>query len=237
LLPCALAGALLLAAYPARAQDDSRAAEAKKACAAGRVDQGVEILAELFAQTGDVNYVYNQGRCYQQNGVHDKAILRFREYLRRSPDLPATERQEVEGFIAEAEQQVQKRQAVQADREEKSGMSTLRKAGLGLGALGLVGIGTGVVLSFKVRSEQESFERDLAAKDEVPNQWIAQRNRTGARLETFQWMAYGVGAAALAGGVACYLIGARQPREPAVALGWAPPPAGRGLTTTVRVRF
>jgi tetratricopeptide (TPR) repeat protein len=235
LCACLLAGALLLSAAPARAQGaDPREAAAKKACAAGRVDEGVELLAELFANTGDVNYVYNQGRCYQQNGVHDKAIQRFREYLRRSPDLPAAERQEVERFISEAEEQVRQRQ-VAAAKESEARSPVWRTASLALGGLGVVAVGTGVVLSLKVRSAEKAFERDLAALTEVDNRWIGDRNRDGARLETFQWVAYGVGAAALAGAVASYLVGGRSGREPPGAVSWAPAPGG--FSTAVAVRY
>jgi len=41
----------------------------------------VDLLAQLFVETGDVNYIYNQGRCYEQNGKFGEAILRFREFF------------------------------------------------------------------------------------------------------------------------------------------------------------
>jgi hypothetical protein len=67
------------------------------------VTDGVAILAELFASTGDLDYVYNQGRCYQQNNRPDEAIARFREYLRRARVLSKGDRDEVESFIKELE--------------------------------------------------------------------------------------------------------------------------------------
>jgi hypothetical protein len=104
---CGTAAALLLCltakAWAAPADDDARAGEAKKLCAAGQVTDGVAILAELFARTGDVDYVYNQGRCYQQNNRPDESIARFREYLRRARGLSTQERSEVETFLKELE--------------------------------------------------------------------------------------------------------------------------------------
>jgi hypothetical protein len=106
-----LAGLSLLAASgaglrEARAQesDDARRIEARAACAAGQVEKGIGILARLFAETGDYTWVYNQGRCYQQNGRAAEAINRFREYLRRAQGLSAEDTREVQGFIRELEQ-------------------------------------------------------------------------------------------------------------------------------------
>ena len=57
--------------------------EARKACAAGRVGEGIEMLAALLTEYGHANYIYNQARCYQQNGKLEQAISRFKEYGRR----------------------------------------------------------------------------------------------------------------------------------------------------------
>ncbi len=68
---------------------------ARKACLSGDVAKGASILSELYVQTNDATYIYNQGRCFEQNGQYDEAILRFREYLRKhadagtKPDAPA----------------------------------------------------------------------------------------------------------------------------------------------------
>src|SRR5689334_17575967 len=97
-LPLALGALMLLSAGGARAEEESRQVKAKRACAAGRVEEGVELLAALYAESGDVNYVYNQGRCYQQNGRGDQALNRFREYLRRATNATPEERREVQGF-------------------------------------------------------------------------------------------------------------------------------------------
>jgi hypothetical protein len=46
----------------------------------------VAILAELFVESRDPTYVFNQARCFQQNGHNREAIDRFREYLRIASD-------------------------------------------------------------------------------------------------------------------------------------------------------
>ncbi len=95
------------AAAWAQAPVDRRALDAKKACIAGRVDLGVEILAELYAETNEPNYLYNQARCYQQNDRLPQALSRFREYLRKAPTLAVAERTQVDGYIKEIEGQIE----------------------------------------------------------------------------------------------------------------------------------
>jgi hypothetical protein len=86
---------------------EQREADARKACAAGRVEAGIEVLAELLTEYSHPNYIYNQGRCYQQNGRAEQAISRFKEYLRAAQDISADERERVERFIKELEAEVQ----------------------------------------------------------------------------------------------------------------------------------
>ncbi len=103
--------AFLLAGAPARAQRvDPRETQSRSECLAGRFQARVDLLAQMFAETGDVNYIYNQGRCYEQNGKPDEAILHFREFLRKAKNLSAEESAEVNGHIAEC-------QAMKAERE------------------------------------------------------------------------------------------------------------------------
>lgn len=74
---------------------------AKKACAEGDVQTGVSILADLYVHSNVSTHIYNQGRCYEQNHQWVRAIDRFREYLRKSPDLGPEVKAETESHIAE----------------------------------------------------------------------------------------------------------------------------------------
>jgi hypothetical protein len=94
------------AASSTKAQEKS----AKKACAAGDFRKGVEILAELYVETNDVNHIFNQGRCYEQNHQWESAIDRFREYLRKNKGS-ATEQAEAERHLADCESFQQKEEA------------------------------------------------------------------------------------------------------------------------------
>jgi hypothetical protein len=89
LIVCYLTQALAISAWgkPPRADNRrSREDEAKKACAVGDVSKGIDILAELFVESNRFVFVYNQGRCHQQNGHWEKAINRFEEFLRKDGD-------------------------------------------------------------------------------------------------------------------------------------------------------
>ena len=99
----------LLASQPALAGSNTALdKQARKACLSGDYVKGVSILAELFVDTGDVNYLYNQGRCYEQNVRYVEAAERFREYLRKATKLAAKERSETEQHIADCEAAIAK---------------------------------------------------------------------------------------------------------------------------------
>lgn len=89
-------------AIPAFGQEqDPRDVQAQKDCVAGKTDSGVALLAELYATTGNPNFLYNQARCYQHVARAGEAIERFREYLRVAKDIPADERADVENRLQE----------------------------------------------------------------------------------------------------------------------------------------
>jgi hypothetical protein len=77
------------------------------ACLAGDPAKGVELLAELFVDTNDFNYIFNQARCFEQNHRYEDAISRFREFLKKAPNLSASDRADVEKQIAECQRFLQ----------------------------------------------------------------------------------------------------------------------------------
>jgi hypothetical protein len=73
---------LLLWTWPATAaSQQAQERAARKACLSGAYTKGVDILADLFVSTKDLTYIFNQGRCFEQNRRYEDAIGRFREYL------------------------------------------------------------------------------------------------------------------------------------------------------------
>jgi hypothetical protein len=78
---------LHLAVPPVKAASvESRERVAKKACLAGDVAKGVAILADLYVTTDNPVFIFNQGRCFEQNGKYEEAIIRFREFLLKNQD-------------------------------------------------------------------------------------------------------------------------------------------------------
>lgn len=76
---------------------------AKSLFAAGKYEEAIELLGQLYADTGNPVYLRNVGRCYQRLRLPEKAIASFEEYLLRGKDVSAAERDEVRGFIREME--------------------------------------------------------------------------------------------------------------------------------------
>jgi hypothetical protein len=226
-----------LAQPPAPAgEEDPRAIEARKACASGEVERGIKLLADYLTTTNDATAIYNMGRCYQQNGMPDKAVPQFREYLRKAPDLTAQDRADVERTIAELESQRSKAPALRgptliepapqpgvgSTAADVEGRPALRTTGLALGAVGVVAVGASVVFGLNVRSANS----DLHDPAKVPD-WSAYHKRQdeGRRAETLQWVMLGVGGAALVAGAVCYVLALPRPQETALAP-WLVPGGG-----------
>lgn len=115
-------GIVLVLASVALAQaQDPREIEARKDCLTGKYEAGTALLAELFAETGNPNFVYNQARCFEQNAKPDEAIQRFREYLRIAGTLSADEKAAVDGHIAEC-------RAMKAEQEQQRAAAPVEPA-------------------------------------------------------------------------------------------------------------
>jgi hypothetical protein len=103
-IPVFVTGLMIVGSAAAASAADSREArerEARKACFTGNVDRGVEILVDLYGETGHPNYIYNQARCFERNGKYDQALLSYEDYLRKAKDLGEDERAQVEKSMTE----------------------------------------------------------------------------------------------------------------------------------------
>jgi hypothetical protein len=76
---------------------------ARKACLSGDYAKGVEILSDLFIDTKDPNFIFNQARCFEQNNRCEEAVSRFREYLRKASGLSAEDKADTEKHIADCQ--------------------------------------------------------------------------------------------------------------------------------------
>jgi len=104
-LAAALALSSIAVAATAGKEEKTKSLEnqARAACLLGDYQKGTEILVRLFIQTNRAVYLFNQGRCYQQNHRWEQAIDRFREFLRKVPDLEDSLKAQVKAHIAECE--------------------------------------------------------------------------------------------------------------------------------------
>jgi hypothetical protein len=230
-----------LGARPALAQapsTEARVTEARKACLTGDYQRGAALLAELFADTGDATYIYNQARCYQQNSRPTEAINHFREYLRVAKNLPADVITETEGHIREME----KDKAASAPTtvapppvavpppaptpapprsgpivigspgDSAGGGSergrTQKLAGIIVASVGGAAVIGGIVFGLKTKSLQDDVEKN----------YDRGTYDSGKSAATLQWVFYGIGGAAIATGAVLY------------GLGWR---AGNGETSSV----
>ncbi len=218
---------------PAVAQaKDPRELEARKECLAGRYQKGIDVLADLFTESGDPNYIFNQARCFQQNNRPEEAISRFREYLRKAKDLPKDELAEVQGYIKECEdvkgeQTADKRvvpppapavdvKAVavaasieQQEQSDRAAGRRMRIVGIVCGAVGVAAIGGAIAMGLRA----QALERDFEARYTKTNQFDKPLYNQGQRAETLQWITYGVGAVGVGVGALFYYLGTRTSSE------------------------
>ena len=220
---------------------------AKKACATGNYQEGVDTLADLFVDTNDVVYVYNQGRCYQQNNRWEQAISRFQEYLRKARDLPASERAETQRQIDDCQESLAKASPavpppmaatnptpaaqsatpaplsqpeptdLHSTASQGSRGKGLRVAGLIVAGVGVAAVGTGVGLALKANSLSTA-------------EYSRSRESERSSLRTWGFVSYGVGAAAIATGAVLYVVGWTRRSSSSVAFLPSVAPDGASLS-------
>ena len=244
---------------------EQREAEAYQACAAGRVEAGIEILASLLVDYGHPNYIYNQARCYQQNGRAAPALSRFREYRRAVPNGPPEERARIDRFVAELEAELRRAPAPPAsapaalvtagpsaapsrvapampalrdsarDAPVVPAPHRLRPWAVALAVLAVAGSATGIAAGLHVRSLSQEVETAPSGRFSVEE--LAAQQSQGQRFEAIEWIGYGLGSAAALGAAVIFVLDARAagPRG-SDRLTAQPLPAG-GATLLLRGRF
>jgi tetratricopeptide (TPR) repeat protein len=232
--------------------------EARKACLEGDYVKGVSILSDLFLDSKDASYIYNQGRCYEQNERYQEAIGRFREYMRTpgSEDTPIAQK-----HIAECEALERKRNpsAVEpgtqpvvqptatpvavvpaapvpaqptAIVQQSPDVTTIAGSGLRTAGVVTAGIGAAGLITGVVLNLKAN---SLASSIEPPNTYQRSVESSRKNYQTFSWVGYGVGAAGIVTGAILYGIGWSRGNSTDVAL---LPAIGPGLAgATVRGAF
>jgi hypothetical protein len=240
----ALAGVMAGGSLPARAEIpaesdlEAREAEAKRACDAGRVQEGARLLTELLRRTNDGTYIFNLGRCHQQNGQADKALREFRTYLRR-PDQDPAAAAAARAYIAQLDPPPPA-PAVNPPSDLPPALPAaaavpspaapvvppadlispapspspsppgrvLRVAALVTGGVGLAGLVTGAAYALQTHGLEQE-KREALERQDKPPEWFEGQDQKGERAERLQWLCLGVGGAALAAGGVLYYFGER----------------------------
>ena len=108
---------LLFAPFAQAAGKEAKERAARKACLSGDYTKGVEILSDLFIDTKDANFIFNQARCFEQNNRCEEAVSRFREYLRKASGLSAEDKADTEKHIADCQALIGTKTAPEAKAE------------------------------------------------------------------------------------------------------------------------
>jgi tetratricopeptide (TPR) repeat protein len=109
---------LLTAQSAHAASKDSMKRAAKTACLSGDYTKGVALLAELYVDTNDPIFIFNQGRCFEQSGRYEDAVIRFREYQRKNADAGHQPDAEAEKHIADCLALLDKQKAPAPEQEQ-----------------------------------------------------------------------------------------------------------------------
>jgi hypothetical protein len=213
----------------------ARERAARKACLMGDFAKGVEILSDLFLDTGDLNEIFNQGRCLEQNSRYADAIARFREYLVKGAKLTSEDRADAERHITVCESYIRKAEAekiaaapaaptsaappiASAHAEAPPAVTTAPAAQVTTAASDGVragdGLRTGGVITASVGAAAlvagivlNLKVNSMTSDLEKPYAYNRSTDSTRETYKTMTWMAYGVGGAAVAAGAVLYAIG------------------------------
>ncbi len=222
--------------------DDKIAKEraAKKACLTGDADGGVALLADLYVETNDANHIFNQGRCLEQVGRCEDAIIRFREYLRKTKDAGNISDGRAERHITECEEVLSKANNAQPTQtssaptplaaaaktsnqaEHSQGESALSAPvgaqssappghGLRVGGVAAFAVGVaGVTAGLGFALAANHLADELEAS---PPRYQPSKESTQASYATASAVSYVAGGVCVAGGALLYYLGWRQGRK------------------------
>jgi hypothetical protein len=252
-----LSATVLLASIGQASAASTRALEraAKKACLAGDPAKGVEMLAELYVQTNDITWIFNQGRCFEQNRRYEDAIGRFREYLvKGNKTLSAADKDDAQNHIDLCQSYLPKPELPKPEQrpaevpkpapnppmvrgpepsltqvptvEQASGSGTPPGRGLRIAGITVAAVGVASLAAAVILNvKANSLADDLNQPTGYDRDKVSERSD----YATASWVGYAVGSACVVGGAILYYLGYRSGSSPPVALGPTVGPGQAGV--------
>ena len=217
---------------------DTKERMARMACLSGDFAKGVAILSELFVDTEDPAYIFNQGRCFEQNRRYEDAIARFQEFLRAGKKLSRDDKAEAKKHIADCQDLLAKQPAPATALPPPAPAPVLiapqpiapapvvaptppllqqttpqiaSESGAGLRTAGIVTASVGVaavVAGVVLNLKVNSMADDM----QKTNNYSASKESDRKSYETLGWISYGLGSACIATGAILYVLGSRFTR-------------------------
>jgi len=247
----------LLSTSAQAANRETKERAAKRACLNGEPTKGVQILTDLYIGSNDPTYIFNQGRCFEQNNQYEEAIGRFREYLRKVTSLPGADKADAEG----AQKHIADCQAVLAKRDGGAAQATTVATpqptpavqaqtpvapvapppvaavqhtpppdlhqGSGLRTVGIVTAAVGVAAL--VAGGGLNLKANSMVSD-LEKHYNASSDSSSKDYKTLSMVGYGAGAALVVGGAVMYYLGLRSGERVTLAPSVATGSAGAVLT-------
>jgi hypothetical protein len=231
---------------------------ARTACLSGNVQKGIDILSHLYVRTMDPIFLYNQGRCFEQNGRYEDAIPRFREYLLKAKRATVEEKSDAEKHIGDCQAAIRQKSmprqeapvaartevslppsppppqppavSIPLSSSQSSTSPTAPAQDRGRG-LRIAGIACGAVGLASTATAIYFYARARSYSERVANQEVRNPSddAAGRDAEAMQWVFHSVGGAALATGAVLYALGWTQKDGPMV-VGVVPLIGGGGIS-------
>ena len=222
---------------------------ARTACLAGDHAKGVQLLSELFVKTMDPTFIYDQGRCFEQNRRYDDAIARFQEYLRAGKKLSKADRADTEQHIADCEALLAKERSAAVSSPASAqppappvaqvpvapvpaagpspavvqppAPAPAGEPGAGLRTAGIIAAAVGGAAL--VTGVVLNIKVNAMASDLQKTDGYSDGKESDRKThQTLGWVSYGVGAACVAAGAVLYFLGQRQAPADSTSLALVP---------------
>jgi hypothetical protein len=221
----------------------------------------MSILSQLFVDTKDPTYIYNQGRCLEQNAKYEEALSRFREYLRVAKNLSDSDRTEAESHISDCQGRINPSSLTPPTapltqppppppteplprpanpppeiQRPRQPVPAATNPGSGLRTAGIVVASVGgaaLVAGIILNLKVNSMASDF----QNLNGYTDSKESDRKSFETLGWVSYGVGAACVATGSVLYVLGLRAGRQSSASIALLPTLVPGGAAALVKGAF